>query len=173
MSLRQIGKRISEEDAAKFGVCSDFDHPEPTTLSGISKFDCKQFKEFGQIYTVFNRLKTPNFRIDNTPGNKWVITQNEEIISVQCFVQYSDKRCFLYRSAITKKEPFFTIPISSDTLFIYAAQNKFKTKKLYKIEEIACKMFRFKYFGAYTDSELEEESPKFDSIFIPLWHTLK
>lgn len=173
MQLRQICKRILEEDAIPFNENSDLECSERTTLSGSLNFDCEQFKSIGLTYTVFKRLTTPNFRVECSLGDKWVLTRKQEIISVECFVKFSDKKCFLYGSAIVKKEPFFTVPMSSDVLFVYAAKNEFKTARMYPIEEIACKMFRLNFFGTYNDSEIDEETPKFDSVFIPLWHTLK
>lgn len=174
MQLRQICKRISEEDTALINeYSSGSEFSEKIILSGRLKFTCNQFDAIGQSYGVFKRLKTQDLQVECSLGDKWILTQDRDIISVQCFVQFADGKCFMYGTAITEKEPFFTTPISSDILCIYAAKNEFKAAKMYPAEKVACKMFKLGYFGTFDETEIEEETPKFDSVFIPIWHTLK
>lgn len=171
--LKQICKRLLEEDFASSNEYCNLKTSVDATLSGKIDSDCEAFKRYGKPYKTFKRLQTADFRIECSKNDKWVLTTEREIIAAECFVRFDDNKCFFYGSAIIEKEPFFTTPISSDALLIYVAQNKLKSAKLYPIENISCKLFQLKYFGVYNEKEIEEDLCPFDSVFIPLWHTLK
>lgn len=170
LPLTQIAKRILEQ---KF--TDDF---KESSNDGIQlrkpiKFHCNDFLKFGTTYTVFRELKTDDFRIVNTKENQWILTRNYDIIRVKYVVNYPSKRCFFYGEAISEKKSYFDTPFSSSTLLIYAAKNELNPPQLYPIEDMSCKLFCLPYCGSFNDSELDEEFPPFDFVFVPLWHTLK
>lgn len=168
--LNQIAKRILEFDISSDTVDMKSYRIE---LSQKTNFDCHKFKKNGLEYTVFLELRTDDFKIVNTQRDQWVLTRNYDIICVNCFVFYQNRKCFFYGGAIVEKKSFFDIPFESDVLLIYAAKDKLKSSQLYPIEQIACKLFCLPYVGSFNDSEIDEEFPLFDNVFVPLWHTLK
>lgn len=166
--LQQIVKRILE---GKSGVIPKNSDPK-INLRNKTNFDCIDFQKFGSKYTVFSELKTNEFRLDDTTQNQWIFTKNFDIVRLKCFVLYENKRCYFYGNAIAEKKSFFETPFKSDHLFIYGANDRFKSTKLYEIKQISCKLFCLPYFGSYNDSEFDEDFPLFDFVFVPLWHTL-
>lgn len=176
LPLNQIAKRILED---KFDEEYNYtekkllhDCPNVTLLKKVD-FKCVEFDKFGAIYTVYRELKTNDFRLVNTMENQWVLTRTQDIICINYFVSYPDKECFFYGGKIKSKNIFFDIPLDSNVLLIYGAKKELSSSKLYRIEQIACKLFCMPYFGSYEDSETDEEFPIFDYVFVPLWHTLK
>lgn len=169
--LSQIAKRILESENTV--DIERLDQEPKIKLCKKTNFDCEKFKTFGPKYTVFSELNTDDFKIANTTQNQWVLTRNFEIVRVQFLISYPDKRCYFYGQSIVEKDKFFDTPFDSTALLIYGAKNKLKSSKMYPIEQIACKMFPLPYFGSYDDSEMDEECPPFDFVFVPLWHTLK
>lgn len=168
--LNQIAKRILEDKCdgnSKPTTCAS------VTLSNKVHFRSPQFDRIGLKYTVYRELNTKDFKLSNTIENQWFLTRTYDIICVNYFVFYSDKTCFCYGSKITEKFSFFEVPLDSEVLLIYGAKKELKKAKLYPIEEIACKLFCLPYCGSFDDSEIDEEFPPFDYVFVPLWHTLK
>lgn len=171
LPLNQIAKRILESQFANDTVSEK--PSKKVQLCKKSNFDCKRFKKMGQIYTVFRELKVSDFHVINNKGNQWVFTRNCDIICVKYFVSFSDKSCYFYGSQIRNKESLFDVPFDSDVLFIYRATKELAPPKLYSLENMACKLFCLPYFGSFGESEMDEECPEFDYVFVPLWHTLK
>lgn len=171
LPLNQIAKRILENEASV--EIEHLDQESKIKLCRKTNFDCNMFKKFGTKYTVFLELQTDDFKIANTTQNQWVLTRNFEILRVRHFVSYADKRCLFHGEAILDKKPFFDTPLDSTALLIYGAKKKFASSKMYAIEQIACKLFCLSYFGSFHDTDMDEEFPCFDCIFVPLWHTLK
>lgn len=173
MPLTQIAKRILEQKYPDNENNFPEDLSTTVLVKKLVKYNCKDFQELGTDYTVFEELKTNDFRIASTKGNHWVFTRNHDIIRIKYFVNYPSKGCFFYGEAIAEKTSYFDTPFDSNALFIYAAKNELERKKLYPIGEIVCKMFCLPYCGSFDDSEMEEEFPPLDYVFVPLWHTLK
>lgn len=170
--LSQIAKRILESEVEISVEIEDLGQTSKIKLFRKTDFECDDFKKFGSKYSVYFGLKTNDFKIVNTMQNQWVLTRNFEIVRIQHFVCYVDKRCYFYGKTIVEKMPFFDTPFDSTALFIYAAKNKLSSSKMYPIEQIACKLFSLPYFGSFDDDEMEEECPPIDLVFVPLWHTL-
>lgn len=171
LPLNQIAKRIME--ITNTVKSSSQEQCNKIQLCKKSNFICDKFKKKHPNYTVFRELKTSDFHFVNTKKNQWLLTRNYDVVCVKYFVSYPDNRCYFYGSSIREKRSFFNIPIESDVLFIYGAKNLLNSPKLYEIENIACKLFCLPYFGSYAESEIDEECPPFDFVFVPLWHTLK
>lgn len=169
LPLNQIAKRILETKCGKIPKNSD----AAVKLCKKIPFHCVNFKRIGFKYTVFSELKTNDFKIGNTTNNQWILTRNFNIICVKYFDLYENKRCYFYGREIQEKNSYFETPFESDVLLIYGAKKRFRSPKLYGIEQIACKLFCLPYFGSFNESEQEEEFPPFDYVFIPVWHTLK
>lgn len=172
LPLIQIAKRILEKNNNKDSSLN-LVSSSSVQLFGITKYRCDKFDEVGSSYTVYRGLSTDDFKIENTERDQWVFTRNHEIIRVEYFVLYQDKRCHYYGRSIVEKQFFFDIPFESDVLFIYAAKKALNSLKLYQVENIVCKFFCLPYCGSFDDSDMEEECPPFDHVFVPLWHTLK
>lgn len=171
LPLIQIARRLMEKD--KKGNEKPIELSKTVQCCKIAKYNCEAFKKDGTDYTVYEELKTNGFRIGKSKNNKWVLTRHCEIVCIHYIVLYSNKRCFIYGQAIAEKKPYFEIPFDSSALFIYGAKYNLQPKKIYPIEEVACKMFCLPYFGSFNDSEEDEEFPPFHYVFVPLWHTLK
>lgn len=169
--MTQIAKRILENKFSTGDVTDDEESSSVKFCKGTN-FKCQDFEELGSNYSVFGELKLNEFRIVNNKGNQWILSRNYDIICVKYFVTYPSKCSYFYGQAIADKKAFFDTPIDSSILLIYGAKNNLKPAKLYKIEDIACKLFCIPYCGSYHDTDIDEEFPPFDYVYVPLWHTL-
>lgn len=179
--LPEIVRRIIEQESLIESKMKQYDTiSHDNVLSKPIDFDCITFKQFGNAYTVHDKIIFHDFKITPNDPDKWFLTKHNEIVSFKCAVLFKDgneMKLFMYGSAIEKKRDLFTKPISSSSLFIFATEKKMKPLQLFSADEIVCKLFHLRYAGDYNDidesSESEIENVVIESIFIPLWHTLK
>lgn len=127
-------------------------------------------------YSFFSEIQFPDFAINISEGNNYILTTDHKIIMTKLIVHDAlDNMKYIYGSVFEMLDDFFEIPFPSRVLQIYITNSVTLPSKLYPIECIKAKMFSLKYAGDYNDDDEDEEeldvNPKI--VFVPLIHTLK
>lgn len=173
--LIEIARRVIEQDSVnEIHFTDNKKNAHQVFLTSKSKFDCEIFKQFNNKYTVYDVIDFHDFRISNTKNDKWFLTKHFEIVACKYIVSYDEENILIYGASLKEKHNLFEKPVKSSALFIFAAKNELGILKPYSLEDIICKIVRLPYFGDFNDFEdLDDENNfQFDSVFIPLWHTL-
>lgn len=172
-SLRQVANRITELTAATQSI--EFDLEKSSSMQSQELTLAKQnvgenvpskFKPIpvNSETLFFSRINFENFSISTDSTNKWLLTTDNQIVSVENIISSDDgKKVLLYGIEITNKRDFFDLPIQSSILNIYASDHFSKENvesKLFDPTEIKCKLVHLEYSNT-TD------------VFIPLLHTSK
>lgn len=151
---------------------------EAVVLSGNLKvYDSDIFNGIdGSTNSLFKVAKFPTFEIKtHVETDKWVMTKEKDIVSVKYFVLNEVNECFFVGAPIKKTDNLFEVPFPSNSLFIYSAMKKIGKPKLYKVQDIVCKMFPVPNIEdeLLSESDDETEGIPFEVVFVPLWHTLE
>lgn len=173
--LAEIAKRLIEREAINEMYIKNFEKLQHSVIvTDPADFDCDDFRNYGTTYSVYQKVQFQDFKITNTDRDRWFLTKKKEIVKCEYIVFYASDKCYLYGSELREKQDFFNVPIASSTFFIYAAENKFKRCKMYNYGDIICKMvvLPFVKYGDDDSDDSDNEECIFDSVFIPLWHTL-
>lgn len=175
--LSQIGKRIKEQESVHAGKIDWSIKSSNVALKRSAEIKLQDFDaQFpGKTYKVFLEADFPDFTVNNSDGDNWILTLNLELIKVDYIVCYENNTVFVYGAYITELFNFFDIPIPSRILNIYETSQKMHRPKLFNLAQIKCKMFSLPYAGDINDNDEDEDdieaSPKL--IFIPVLHSLK
>lgn len=173
LPLNQAAKRVFESEIVQMPIKKQMSGNEflvssPTTLQ------CTGVKNLDLHDIAYNKIQFSEFCLSHLEQDKWFLTTTFEIVALKRIVKVKNSADYLlYGTAVNEKQIFFKCPFTSHALFIYACKNVFRKAEIFRTENIACKLVCLPYSGSYNDTDEEEESPVYDHIFVPLWHTLK
>lgn len=145
----------------------------------IVNFDLSSFENplLNDRYSVYGEIQLDEFIINNSDGNKYILTHDLEVVETKFVVP--NKRTvarYIFGSAF-KKLIFFYLPFKCRGICIYIASNDLSPPKLFPIDEVKAKMFALRYAGDYDDKNDydsdDDEMRRDKTVFIPLIHTLK
>lgn len=173
--LTELAHRMIEQESVNEIYIKQFQNVQDSLrLSAPTTFDCDAFKKYGTNYSVFEKIHFQDFRIASNNCDKWFLNKKLKIVASKCIVSYESGECYLYGSELVEQHDWFKVPMASSTFFIYAAKNQFKSLKMYNASDIICKMFYLSNPGNLNsdDHDIDDGEIVFDSVFIPLWHTL-
>lgn len=146
LPLEQVANRLCELSNMK------------NDLNVVSQLPFVKYEQIRNKKKTFNLLNTGlGFVMRNNNGDKWFLTKSNDIVEMQYAVQ-ENLNYFICGSSIKSKYDFFSQPISSSYLNIYASFGKQNVPAMYNLGEIKCKLISLPY-----QSEL---------VFIPLLHTI-
>lgn len=141
----------------------------------IVNFDLSSFENplLNDRYSVYGEIQLDEFIINNSDGNKYILTHDLEVVETKFVVP--NKRTvarYIFGSAF-KKLIFFYLPFKCRGIFIYIASNDLSPPKLFPIDEVKA----LRYAGDYDDKNDydsdDDEMRRDKTVFIPLIHTLK
>lgn len=140
-ALEQVVNRIQEYPGIKMS------EPSTVTFKTSKKVSIKENKNsevFKEIVILAN-----NLTINSSCKNKWFLSKALEIVEFD-YVYIDNKVPKIYGRSIKLKRNFYETPIKSSYINIYSSNYDFNSSKIWRLEEIKCKIFALDVNENYT-----------------------
>lgn len=119
---------------------------------------------------TFLELKTfsLNTRCD---ADRWILTKDLKVVCLECIIQTSAKSIFFYGYPLKNLNNYFTKPVASSSLQIFASCLEKSEQKIFSVDKLFYKMVKIE-FKREDEDENGMQTENVKTVFFPLIHTI-
>lgn len=165
LPLQQVANRITELQNAELLYRPTKKQTIPFELKNEMK-NCNTYDASllaflnAQKAVIFSEVTFPEFKLNVLKDkDRWFLSKSYEVVCSKYIINTVQNNVFLYGSVLKRISDYFTYPIRSSELNIYASDCEVESPTFFSASDIICKLVKISY-----DQQ--------KSIFIPLYHTI-